>query len=154
MASFVDMHCLLSKRWPHRPFVTFNSSISSRKTYMYVCSLYGFYMDALFTYVSIVLANSLVYLNKCTCTKFDGGPGFRTVIPIQPTQIVVIPWADLGILLAILLSLRWQMTLAQRHFAHLTNNIAKCWSNLHNPRSHELANELPIIFFLSNHAFG
>ena len=49
---------------------------------MYVAQ-YGFYTNVLFTYVSIVLANPLVSLNKCTCTKFDGDLGFRTVIVIQ-----------------------------------------------------------------------
>ena len=54
------------------------------------------------------------------------------------TQIAVIRWSIVGILLAVLLAQRWQMTLAQPHFAHWSNwnLLAQCWSNILSPTSH------------------
>ena len=46
---------------------------------------------------------------------------------IVTSQIAIICWANAGILSAVLLARRRQMTLAQCHFAHRANLIANCW---------------------------
>ena len=46
------------------------------------------------------------------------------------SQITIICWANAGILSAVLLARRRQMTLARCHFAHWANLIANRWFNV------------------------
>ena len=52
---------------------------------------------------------------------------FNIVIYGIYSQIAIICWANAGILSAVLLARRRQMTLARCHFAHRTNLIANRW---------------------------
>ena len=59
-------------------------------------------------------------VSKSTCTYFWDGHVPDTVIC----------WANVGILLAVLLTQRWQILLVQHHFAHRADNFADGWFNI------------------------
>ena len=59
------------------------------------------------------------------------------------SQIAIIRWANVGILLAVLLVRSWQMTMARCHFAHWADLIANGWFDVGPTPVAQLALHMP-----------
>ena len=65
------------------------------------------------------IIQSKIWLWTCRKTEHDQFS--------HASQMAIIRWVDVSILLAVLLARRWQMTLARYHFTRRTDLIANGW---------------------------